>query len=423
MSNLPQIPVNERIYLRELARKQAEYAALAIMAKRRQQWTDLNDGKAGTRPPFVIESWTFNRDFMSQDMLRCTSQPARGIEWQLLQTLRWHEIIGDDRVINDRWPIGWHVEIDALGVQIPRESVKDSEGIDTAYHFDHPIKELKRDLGKLKPAVCCVDRERTYAHMHFMQDLLGDILPVEIRTGVFGDQYLTQRVIHLMGMEAFFTAMYDEPEQVHALMSYLRDNCLRVMRWAESEGLLRLNNHNQQCCGSSTNFTNVLPAEGYAGAPARLCDMWGSSDSQETVGISKEMFHEFCWPYYRDVCEPVGLLYYGCCEPADAFWDDLGRLPHLRKISISRWCNEKFMGDALRGSKVVYSRKPNPNLLGVAKELDEDAWRSEIRNTLDATRGVLVEFLVRDVYSLHGNLGKLRRAVEITHEEIDRAGR
>ena len=61
--------------------------------------------------------------------------------------------------------------------------------------------------------------------------------------------------------------------------------------------------------------------------------------------------------------------------------------------------------------------------MGIAKELDEEAWRSEIRSTLDATKGCLVEFLLRDVYSLHGNLDKLRRAVEIAHEEIDRVGR
>ena len=343
------IPTNERIYLRELARKQAQYAALPIMAQRRRQWTDLNDGKPGTRPPVVLETYSFNRDFMPEGVLRCNTLAARTIEWSLLQQVRWHEIIGDDRVIADRYTISWDTAIDLLGVQIPRESVKDSEGFETGYHLDHPIKDLKRDLHKLKPAVCSVNRERTYAYMHFLQDLLGDLLPVEIRTGVYGAQDLTYRVIQVMGMEAFFIAMYDDPDGVHALMSYLRDNCLRVMRWAESEGLLRLNNHNQQCCGSSSNFTTVLGSDGYAGAPARLCDMWASSDSQETVGISKEMFHEFCFPYYRDVCAPVGLLYYGCCEPADVFWDDLSKLPHLRKISVSRWCSQQFMGDALRG--------------------------------------------------------------------------
>ena len=414
------IPTSERIYLRELARKQADYAALPIMEKRKQMWRDLNDGKPGARPPIVIETWTFNRDFMPEGLIKCTHPAARGIEHQLLEAIRWHEILDDDRVIPSRFPIGWHTNINFLGIDIPRHTIKDSEGVETGYHFDHPITDLKVDRHKLKPAECSVDRESTYRWKHYLEDLLGDLLPVEIRTGVFGDMYLTQRVIHLMGMEAFFTAMYDTPEEVHALMGYLRDNALRVMHWAQDEGLLRLNNDNQQCCGSSSNFTNVLPADGFAGAPARLCDMWASSDSQETVGISKEMFHEFCFPYYRDICEPVGLLYYGCCEPADTFWNDLRNLPHLRKISISRWCNEPFMGEALKGTKIVYSRKPDPGLLGVDVKLNEEAWRQSIRQTIQATPGVLKEFLVRDVYSVHGDLRKPRRAVEIAREEIDR---
>jgi hypothetical protein len=192
------------------------------------------------------------------------------------------------------------------------------------------------------------------------------------------------------------------------------------MRWAEGEGLLRVNNGNQDSFGSSYNFTTALPAPGWDGGPARLRDMWGNANSQETVGVSPAMFHEFCLPYYRDVCEPMGLLYYGCCEPAHPFWDDIRELPHLKKVSISRWCDESFMGEALQGTGVVYSRKPDPNLLGVDVELDEDAWAEHIRTSLEATPGVFVEFIVRDVYTVHGNLGKPRRAVEIARAEIDR---
>ena len=122
-------------------------------------------------------------------------------------------------------------------------------------------------------------------------------------------------------------------------MAFLRDNGLRVMRWAEAEGLLIPNNGNQST-SSSSMFTTKLPKPGYNGGATGLSDMWGASNSQESVGISPAMFHEFCFPYYRDVCEPLGLLYFGCCEPAHPFWDDLGKLPHLKKISISRWCNQ-----------------------------------------------------------------------------------
>lgn len=414
------IPEEERKYLRELARKQAEVAALPVMKKRKQMWYDLNDGRAGVRPPFIVETWTFDRDFMPASIFRCAPGPGRGIEGQLLRNIRNHELIDDDKVIPDTFDIGWFVSIDEMGVKIGRDFVKDAEGVATGYRFHHPIKDLRKDFDLLKPAVYSVDRDRTMAWKEFLEDLLGDVLPVTLRTGAYGCNMLTHRVIELMGMEAFFMAMYDSPDELHRLMAYLRDNALRVMKWAESEGLLRLNNENQTSFGSSFNFTSRLPAPGRNGGPVRLCDMWGNANSQETVGVSPQLFHEFCFPYYRDVCEPLGLVYYGCCEPVHPFWEDLRRLPHLKKASISRWCDERFMGETLRGTEIVYSRKPNPNFLSVDVTLNEEAWAAHIRETLEATRGVFVEFIVRDVYTVHGNLNNPRRAVEIARREIDR---
>jgi hypothetical protein len=420
------IPDDERVYLRELAARQVEYAALPVMAERKRMWYDLNDGRAGARPPVIIETWTFDRDFLPDDVFRCTSGVGLGIERQLLRNVRNHELIDDDKVIPDTYDIGWFVDIDEMGVEIGRETVEDAQGVETGYRFLHPIQDLERDLGKLKPAICHVDRERTMAWKGFLEDLLGDHLPVCIRTDTYGATMLTHRVVELMGMQAYLLAMMDTPDAVHQLMAYLSENALRVMRWAEAQGLLRLNNGNQDSFGSSYNFTTQLPAPGctpdgtHNGGPVRLCDMWGSTNSQETVGISPRMFHEFCFPYYRDVCAPMGLLYYGCCEPAHPFWDDIRQLPHLKKVSISRWCDQAYMGEALRGTGIVFSRKPNPNYLSVDETLDEEAWADHIGETLAAARGVPIEFIVRDVYTVHGNLGNARRAVEVARKEIDK---
>jgi len=78
------------------------------------------------------------------------------------------------------------------------------------------------------------------------------------------------------------------------------------------------------------------------------------------------------------------------------------------------------MGEALRGTEIVFSRKPDPNFLSVDQRLNEEAWAAHIRETLDATAGVFVEFIIRDVYTVHGNLGNAHRAVEIARREIDR---
>jgi len=415
------VPEKERAHLRELAKRQAEYAALPVMGERKKMWYDLNDGKPGARPPVVVETWTFDRDFLPDGVYRCSTETGRSIENQLLRNVRNHELMDDDKVIPATFDIGWWVDINEVGINIERESVADSQGIDTGYRFLHPIKDLERDFGLLKPAVCSVDRPGTFRWKAFLEGLLGDILPVEIRTGTYGGTGLTYKVVELMGMEVFFESMHECPGKVHELMAFLRDNALRVMRWAEAENLLRLNNGNQDSFGSSYNFTTRLPASGFDGKHVRTRDMWGSANSQETVGVSPGMFNEFCFPYYRDVCEPMGLLYYGCCEPAHPFWGDIKRLPHLKKVSISRWCDQKFMGEALKGTETVFSRKPDPAFLGVHEKLDEEAWSEHVRETLEATPGVALEIIIRDVYTVHGNLGKPRRAVEIARREIDKA--
>jgi len=415
-----QIPESERRYLRDLAAKQAEYAALPVMEERKGVWYDLNDGGKNVRPPVIVETWTFDRDFLPESVFRCITETGRIIERQLLRNVRNHELIDDDKVIGATFDIGWFAPIDEFGVKIETETLADAEGVPTGYRFLHPIKDLRKDFHLLKPAKPSVDREKTFAWKAFLEDLFGGALPVEIRTRLFGTAMLTNRVVTLMGMEAFFMAMYDSPEETHRLMAYLRNNCLSLMRWGESEGLYRLNNQNQDSFGSSYNFTTKLPAAGYTGGPARTRDMWGCANSQETVGVSPEMFHEFCFPYYRDCCEPMGLMYYGCCEPAHPFWEDIRALPHLKKVSISRWCDEAFMGEALRGTDVIYSRKPDPNFLSVDAKLDEEAWAAHIRKTLEATRGVGVEFIIRDVYTVHGDLNNPRRAVEVARREIDK---
>jgi hypothetical protein len=416
------IPAGERAYLRELASQQAEFAALPVMAQRKQMWFDLNDARPGARPPVVVETWTFDRDFMPQSVYRCASKDGRAVEAQLLRNVRNHLLIDDDKVIPDTFDIGWFIDIEEFGgeVKIATEHIKDAEGVETGYRFLHPITDLVRDLPRFKPATFSVDREKTYAYQAFLNDLLGDLLPVCIRSHNHINTMLTHRLVHLMGMQAYFTAMYDTPDAVHALMAYLRDNALRLMRCMEDEGLLTLNNGNQDSFGSSYNYTTRLPQADFDGLRhVRQRDLWNCSNSQETVGVSPRMFGEFCFPYYRDVCEPMGLLYYGCCEPAHPFWDYISRLPHLKKVSISRWCDERFMGEALRGTEIVYSRKPNPNFLSVEPKLNEEAWAAHIRETLEATRGVFVEFIVRDVYSVHGDLNNPRRAVEIMRREVE----
>ena len=416
------LPPGDIARLRKLARTQAAIAGLDIMQRRKAMWTGVNDAIPGTRPPFAIETWTFDRDFMPPSIYECQSPYGRQIEAQLLRNIRHHELLDDDQVCPDTYDMYWHVWIDEFGIEIPTSYATDSEGVITGYHFECPIKDLSQGFDMIKPATFGVDREGTQAELEFLQDLFDGILPVARRSGVYGPLSLTQRLVRLMPQDAFFEAMYECPEQLHQLMRYLTDNALRICRWAEAEGLLELNNGNQCTCGTCFNFTTLLPKQPVQPGQVKLKDMWAPMDSQETVGVSPRQFHTFCFPYYAELADLFGLVYWGCCEPVDPIWEQsISRLPNLKAVSISRWADQHRMADYLDGTGIVYSRKPNPNLLSVDKQLNEEAWAAEIRSTLDALAGkeIPLEFVVRDVYTLHGDIGNARRAVDVARSVID----
>ena len=416
------IPPDERAYLRELAARQAEYAALPVMAQRRQQWFDLNDGTANVRPPFILEATNFMFELLPDRRYRCLTGAGRAIERELVRYTRPHEVWQDDRVVPPTLDLPWFMEIDEFGpdVKVRTEHVADAEGNAVGYGFDHPITSLTDDLHRLRPAAVTVDREKSVAWRAFVGDVLGDLLPVRLVV-VWNDfMTLTQRLVHLMGMEAFFVACHEEPDAVHAVMAYLRDNALSIMRQEEDLGILGLNNDHQEVWWSGHNYTHLLPPADYDPAHVRWKDRWQATNLQEATGMRPSMASEFLYPYVHETVVPVGLLYYGCCEAVHQNWDDIRILPGLRKVSISQWTDEAFMGEALRGTGIVYSRKPSPNFLSVDETLDGGAWAAHIRETLDAARGCAVEFLVRDVYTLHHNPDNARRSADIAREEIDR---
>jgi hypothetical protein len=420
MSEQLSVTAEERHYLRELARKQAEYAALPIMAQRKALWFAHNELR-GERPLIVMEMNTFEQDMLPRP--RCTSPVAVMIEQSLQRHIVNFECIGDDKVVPYYFVVTWQISIDEFGVEIPREHADDGRGHDIGYRWHHPMKTLKDDFHILKPATYRVDRERTFAIRDIAEEVLGDILPVRIENHSFHWHAApSSKVVSLMGLERMMLSLVDEPEEMHALFGYLRDNILAYAKWQERENLLTLDNGNHYAGAGSYGFTRELPcSEEYARTHTITTrDLWLNINSQETVGVSPRMYKNFIFPYYRDLAAEFGLVYYGCCEPVHEIWDCcVSNYPNLRKVSISAWCDENIMGEALRGSRVIYSRKPSPNFIGVGRDFDMEAFSAHIQKTLKSASNCHLEFIFRDVYTLTGDQSKPRKAVEITRRLID----
>ena len=408
----------ERNYLRELARRYLALSHLPIMAEREKLWYAHNELR-GPRPMIVMEAGAFMSELMPP--LRCTSDFAKGIEWNLRNAMVNYERVGDDKVISPWYEVGWQIHLREFDMDFKSEHAPDAQGRTLGFAMQYPLTDLERQLPALKHSVFSVNREATAADRDAVAEVIGDILPVRVvNFSLIWHAMPSYKVVRLMGMEAMLVAMLEQPDAMHALYDFVRDDILAFMQWQEREGLLTLNNGNHYAGAGSYGFTTELPKR--TDGAVRLTDLWMNMNSQETVGISAAMYADFVFPALRDIAQHAGLVYYGCCEPVHTVWANcLSKISNLRKVSVSAWCDEEFIGEKLRGSRVIYSRKPSPNYLGVG-EFDEAGFTAHIEKTLRAAAGCRQEFIFRDIYTLCGDPSKAGRAVAIVRRLIERQG-
>lgn len=414
------ISPKDRDRLRRLAFRQRELAESAASRARLALWQDLNDN-GSLHPPVAVETWTFDPDFLPSTELECESSASRALEYSFLSHIRREEYIGDDQPVPDAFYTGWDITIDRFGLPVETTFAADAQGRTIGYHQAPVLRELSADLPRLRPAAISVDKTATWERQAQLKALFGDILPVKI-AGPPLEIHLTSHLIPLMGMENMYTALYDYPDEMAALLQYITDNERRILHFYEKNGLLCPDDSYRHIATSYLSSAKSAPTA--HGVSARLRELWAWAEAEETVGLSPRMFIDCFLPYYRQLGAEAGRLYYGCCEPVqDTLPDILQALPNVGKISVAPWSDEKRVGEILRGTGVIYSRKPSAALVGVAQTLDEEALRRHIAATLTAADGCPCEFIFRDIYTVHGNLQKIRRAVELTREIIEKSGR
>jgi len=407
----------ERSILRALAARKAELALHPDNIERREAWYAHDAGCDGR--PMVLAEFEGVRDSnppLPESVLECESEWARGIEKALKTELYRFDILRDDHVIERFFNVRWHVTFGNYGVD-PRQESPQADGTMGASRWEPAITDIERDMDKLHFRERGVDRLHTLREKEALQNLFGGILEVRIRGDYYWTMGMTIDAIPLIGLENLMLKMYDDPQGLHRLMAFLRDDRIAVAEWLEAEGLYSLNNDNDYIGSGSMGYTRELPATGAAGADAvRTADLWVLLESQETVGVSPELYEEFIFPYEKSIAERFGKVYYGCCEPVHGRWDVVKRMPNLARVSVSPWADQRAMAEAL-GADLVFSRKPHPALVSTGV-FDPEAVRRDIRDTLDAARGCRIEFIMKDVHTLHNEPDRLARWVALVREEM-----
>jgi hypothetical protein len=400
----------EEEILRELAKRVAEFASRPIEEEKRKLWTLHNDLHQ-TRPLVFCDPENGWNEIITQNQMRCENPLSRVWEMTLRKEIFWGERMQDDRVIEPFFNISHHYVDTGYGIA-EKVFKTDDRG---SYVWDSPIKDYETDFPKLRFPEILVDEERTMSILSKAEGIFGDILRVRIKGIWWWTLGMTWDFIKLRGLENLMVDMLLNPQWVHRLMDFLCQAVHRKLDFLESNGLLSLNTEGTYVGSGGFGWTTALPANGYNPARVRTIDMWGFAESQETVGVSPELYNEFIFPYQKTILDRFGLNCYGCCEPLDKRWHYVKNFPHLRRVSVSPWASVEQMAEFLQADYIL-SLKPSPVPLA-QPSFNEDVIREELRRNLRATRNCRVEVIMKDNHTLGGNPENAVRWVRIAQEE------
>jgi hypothetical protein len=400
----------ERDVLRRLAGRVAELAARPVEQEKRELWYRHN-ALQPTRPLIFCDPENGWNEIITAGQLECGGELARRWEMALRKEIYWGAEMRDDRVVEPYFDVPHVFEESGWGLQETRIGGQDGG----AYTWDAPLKDYA-GLPRLHYPQIAVDPGASARILDLAKEILGDLLAVRQKTGWWWSLGLTQTAIYLRGLERMMFDMVDHPAGLHRFMAFLRDGHLALLDWLEANGLLSLNNDGTYVGSGGFGWSRELPAPDYAGR-VRTADLWGFGESQETVGVSPDMFAEFVLQYQLPLLERFGLNCYGCCEPLDRRWCYVEQVPRLRRVSVSPWSSIPGMAERL-GDRYIFSLKPRPSDLALPT-FDEEHIRAGLRQALQATRGCRVEVIMKDNHTIRSDPSRVRRWVRIAREEAE----
>jgi len=130
------IKAEDRARLRDMAKRWMEIALSDDMQEKKTAWKSVHDLKP-KRPVILFETLSV-AGFVREEELLCEDELLRNVEKTMLYSIKQHETVNDDLVIEPWFRIAWKVGMSDHGVKIIEHHAKDSMG----YLSNFPIKIL-----------------------------------------------------------------------------------------------------------------------------------------------------------------------------------------------------------------------------------------------------------------------------------------
>jgi hypothetical protein len=383
----------DRELIWELGRCYAEIAALPAQKENRDLWRKLN-GLKPVRPMLTIDQIPWHEMNIGDELTLQTRDPfLRDIERTLRRTIYLWNHMPADSVVEPYLALPKRI----LGTGFRMSSDESTASLDGANdvvgHEYHNQFDSVENIQKIQMPDIRSDEEGDRLAEERAADLLSGVLPVRMvgATGVFA---LWDRLAEWMSPERILYDLVDRPEFIHAIMERYTEANLAYIDQMEAQGLFEPAQSSIHC---SPAYCDDLPATGFDPAKPRARDSWTFGMAQIFATVSPAMHEEFEIEYVKRIYERFGLVYYGCCEPLHDRIDVIRKLPNVRKISCSPWCDIEIASEKI-GKDYVVSRKPSPAWLASASP-DWSSIEAELRRTLVACRrsGSPVEFILKDI--------------------------
>lgn len=403
---------SEKDILRTLARQVVEIATQPQQQTKKDLWYAHNQLKK-TRPLVLIfpeNSW---EQILGTEKLQITSLFWKQWEWYLRHLIYRHQNFTDDFVIEPVLYINKIIRNSGWGVDLKTAHSNKENG---SWAYQPPLKDPK-NISKLKTPVIEVDEQATQGIFDVVNDVFVGLLEVKLHCQPPAANIISEATM-LRGIQQVMMDMYDRPEWLHELLSFISNSVSKQAEYLEQNGHLTLNNRNHYTDTGGIGYTNQLPQKKYDPKHIKLKDLWGLGVAQELSEVGPQQHEEFAINYQLPLLEKFGLNSYGCCEPLTKKFDLIkGTVPNLRRISISPWCDAESAADALQ-DKYIYSWKYNPtNIAGV---FDPEKIRYDIQEQLYIAKDCILEIILKDTITVENQPERLNQWSRIVMEEIDR---
>ena len=385
----------EKDTLRRLAEELAKAAASPLNAERAELWRKLNDLESGRPMVWITEIPWHEMDVDGELTLTCEHEWAREQERGLRKTLyQWRHMPGD-MIVDDFLSCPLAIHSSSFGISEKVDVRKTDEKNDiVSRHFHIQISDFK-DLEKIEMPVVAHDEAETERRFQTMCAVYDGVLPVR----KVGQKHIWftpwDFLIRWWGIEEAMLDLHERPELVHAAVDRMVDAWMTELDQFVELNVLALDNNNTRIGSGGYGYTRGLPGKDFDPRHVKPHNMWGCSNAQIFAAVSPDMHWEFAIKHDIRWLERWGMNYYGCCEPLDRKSDILKRIPRLRKVSVTPWCDSARAVEKL-GSDYVLSRKPNPAILAESDWSPERA-RQQLVEFLDAARGCHVELIMKDI--------------------------